>query len=199
VGTPPTESGYGEKSKPVGERSSGDNDERGREQSGYHREQPGGLEEREAEKATNIKEESLPLDEDKSNVDPSKKEQHERERTKEQDGRRDNRRAESDRRGLPASEQVGEQKTPAEDTRRDSQSRRWQSQIGSGESRTRPQYDVNKSYTNEEIHEIVSTVTDIVDGKVEITGEVTEEIKTIAERYVPGGVTKQGRGVLDGY
>ena len=199
MGTPPTESGYGEKSKPVGERSSGDSDERGREQSGYHREQPGGLEGKEAEKIADIKEKTLSLTENKSEVEPEKEKQNERERTKEQDGRRDNSRAESDRRALPASEQVGEQRAPAEDTRRDSQSRRWQSQIGSGESRTRPQYDVNKSYTNEEIHEIVSTVTDIVDGKVEITGEVTEEIKTIAERYVPGGVTKQGRGVLDGY
>lgn len=169
MGTPPTESGYGEKSEPVGERSSRDSDKRGREQSGYYREQPGGLEEKEAEKIADIKEKPLPLDKDKSDVEPSNKEQHERERTKGQDGRRDNSRTESDRRVLPASEQVGKQRTPVEDTRRDSQSRRGQSQIGSGESRTRPQYDVNKSYTNEEIHEIVSSVMDIVDGEVEIT------------------------------
>jgi len=48
VGTPPTKSGYGEESKPVGERSSGDSDERGREQSG-------GLKEREAEKVADIR------------------------------------------------------------------------------------------------------------------------------------------------
>ena len=162
MGTPPTESGYGEKSKPVGERSSGDSDERGREQSGYHREQPGGLEEREAEKATNIKEESLPLDEDKSNVDPSKKEQHERERTKEQDGRRDNSRAESDRRGLPDSEQVGGQGTPATDTTGHSQSRRGDIDVSGSQPGAGLREDLNKSYSNEEIHQIVSSVTDMI-------------------------------------
>ena len=87
----------------------------------------------------------MPLDKDKSDVEPSKKERHERERTKEQDGRRDNSRTEPDRRELPASEQVKGQRIPVEDTRRDSQSRRGHSEVSGSESGARPQYDVNKS------------------------------------------------------
>lgn len=69
----------------------------------------------------------------------------------------------------------------------------------SGESGTRPQYDVNKEYTNEEIDDIVSSVTDIVDGKVVITGEVTDDIRGVLRQYKSGGVAKKGRGILDEY
>ena len=80
-----------------------------------------------------------------------------------------------------------------------SEGQRMQSGNGSIESGVRPQYDVNKRYSNEEIHAIVSTVTSITDGKVHITGTVTDDVKTIAEQYVSGGVAKEGRGVLDEY
>lgn len=169
MGTPTAESDYGKESEPVGERSSRDSDKRGREQSGYYREQPGGLEEKEAEKIADIKEKPLPLDKDKSDAEPSNKEQHERERTKEQDGRRDNSRAESGREILPDSKQVEGQRTSATDTTGDSQSQRMQSGDSSSQSGAGLKYDLSKSYSNEEIHEIVSSVTDIVDGKVVIT------------------------------
>ena len=70
---------------------------------------------------------------------------------------------------------------------------------GSGQSGTRPQYDVNRNYTNEEIGEIVSSITSIVDGKVVLTGDVTDDLKSIVRQYKSGGVAKQGRGILDEY
>lgn len=162
MGTQPTESDYGKESEPVGERSTRDSDKRGGEQPGYYREQPGGLEGKEAEKIADIKEKTLSLTENKSEVEPEKEEQNERERTKEQDGRRDNSRAESDRRGLPDSEQVGGQGTPATDTTGHSQSRRGDIDVSGSQPGAGLREDLNKSYSNEEIHEIVSSVTDMI-------------------------------------
>ena len=99
---------------------------------------------------------------------------------------------------LPASEPVGAG-TPVQDAARDSQGQRVRTRNGSGQSGTRPQYDVNRNYTNEEIGEIVASVTDIVDGKVVLTGEVTDDLKSIVRQYKSGGVAKQGRGILDEY
>lgn len=87
----------------------------------------------------------------------------------------------------------------AQDSGRNSDSEWRRSGISSGESGNGSQYDVDKNYTNEEINEIVSSVTDIVDGKVVITKEVSDDIKTIARQYKSGGVSKKGRGILDEY
>jgi hypothetical protein len=114
------------------------------------------------EKTTEIKEKPLSLTENKSEVEPEKEKQNERERTEEQDGRRDNSRAGSGREILPASKQVEGQRTSATDTTGDSQSQRMQSGDSSSQSRAGLKYDVNKRYTNDEIHEIVSSVTDII-------------------------------------
>ena len=81
----------------------------------------------------------------------------------------------------------------------DSRSKRRRFDLGSSESGNRPQYDVNKTYTNEEIGEIVSSVTEIVDGKVVITGVITNDIKAVCRQYRSGGVAKTGRGILDEY
>ena len=99
---------------------------------------------------------------------------------------------------LPASQSMGAG-TPVQDAARDSQDQRLRTRIGSSESGIRPQYDVNKNYSNEEITEIVSSVTDVVDGKVVLTGEATNDIKSIVRQYKSGGVAKQGRGILDEY
>ena len=162
MGTQPTESDYGKESEPVGERSTRDSDKRGGEQPGYYREQPGGLEGKEAEKIADIKEKTLSLTENKSEVEPEKEKQNERERTEEQDGRRDNSRAESGREILPESKQVGGQGTPATDTTGHSQSKRGNIEIGGSQSGAGFKYDLSKSYSNEEIHEIVSSVTDMI-------------------------------------
>lgn len=162
MGTQPTESDYGKESEPVGERSTRDSDKRGGEQPGYYREQPGGLEGKEAEKIADIKEKTLSLTENKSEVEPEKEKQNERERTEEQDGRRDNSRAESGREILPASKQVEGQRTSATDTTGDSQSQRMQSGDSSSQSGAGFKYDLSKSYSNEEIHQIVSSVTDMI-------------------------------------
>ena len=160
MGTQPTESDYGKESEPVGERSTRDSDKRGGEQPGYYREQPGGLEGKEAEKIADIKEKTLSLTENKSEVEPEKEKQNERERTEEQDGRRDNSRAESGR-DTSESKQVGGQGTPATDITGHSQSKR-------GTLRSAAvnlagfKYDLSKSYSNEEIHQIVSSVTDMI-------------------------------------
>lgn len=87
----------------------------------------------------------------------------------------------------------------AQNSGRNSNSERRRPGISSGESGNGSQYDVDKNYTNEEINEIVSSVTDIVDGKVVITKEVSDDIKTIARQYKSGGVSKKGRGILDEY
>jgi len=113
--------------------------------------------------------------------------------------RADNRQSESDRGRLPESEQVPEQGVSSEDASRTGESERMLTESGSGQPRTRHEHDVSREYSNEEIHGIVSSVTEIKDGKVEITGEITDDIKTIAGRYKSGGVAKEGRGVLDEY
>ena len=102
------------------------------------------------------------------------------------------------RKELPNTEQVGAG-VSVQDTARDSKRKRRNAGVRSSESGNGPQYDVNRNYTNEEIETIVSSVTDIVDGKVVITGEVTDDIKAIARGYESGGIAKKGRGILDEY
>ena len=99
---------------------------------------------------------------------------------------------------LPTSNNL-ESRTSVQDVARDSQSKRLRPDNGSGEFGARPKHDENKKYSNEEIQEIVSSVTEVKDGKVIITGDVTDDIRTIVRQYVSGGVAKQGRGVLDEY
>lgn len=129
-------------------------------------------------------------------VKPTKNQNGERERN--EDSRADNRGVEPGREELPSSEQVGAG-TSVQDTAADSGSERRGLGIGGGESGTRPRYDVDRDYTNEEIHEIVSSVTTVKEGKVVITGEVTDDIKAVCRQYKSGGVEKKGRGVLDEY
>ena len=57
----------------------------------------------------------------------------------------------------------------------------------------------NKRYSNAEIAELVSSVTDVVDGLVVLTGDVTDELRRAVSSYRSGGVAKSGRGVLDEY
>ena len=118
-------------------------------------------------------------------------------------GRKENSRADNSgtelgRKELPDTEHV-ESGTPLQDTERSGQGERMRPGNSGGESGTRPQYDVNKEYTNEEIDGIVSSVTDIVDGKVVITGEVTDDMRAVLRQYKSGGVAKKGRGILDEY
>lgn len=115
-----------------------------------------------------------------------------------EDGGTDHSRTEPGREKLPETVQVGTG-TPAENATRDREGKRRNVRKRRGEPGSRPGYDVNKSYTNEEIHEIVSSVTEVKDGKIEVTGEITDDIKTIASRYVSGGIAKEGRGILDEY
>lgn len=110
----------------------------------------------------------------------------------------DNSGAQPGREELPDTEQVGAG-VPVQDTARNSKSKRRNAGVGSSEPGNGPQYDVNRNYTNEEIETIVSSVTDIVDGKVVITGEVTDDIKAIVRGYESGGIAKKGRGILDEY
>lgn len=110
----------------------------------------------------------------------------------------DNSGTQPERKGLPASEQMGTA-TPVQDSVADSQGERRRPGLGSRKSGTRPQYDVTKDYTNEEIHAIASSVAAIKDGKVVITGDVTDEIRAICRQYKSGGIAKKGRGVLDEY
>lgn len=90
-------------------------------------------------------------------------------------------------------------RAPLQDAQRDSQGERLRPDNGGGELGTRPKYDVNKKYSNEEIDKIVLSVTAIEDGKVVITGEVTDDLRGVVRGYESGGVAKQGRGVLDEY
>ena len=115
-----------------------------------------------------------------------------------EDGGTDHSRTEPGREKLPETVQVGTG-TPAENATRDREGKRRNVRKRRGEPGSRPEHDVNKSYTNEEIHEIVSSVTGVKDGKIEITGEVTDDVKTIASHYVSGGIAKEGRGILDEY
>lgn len=63
-------------------------------------------------------------------------------------------------------------------------------------SRKRP----STRLTNEQVEEAVSKITSIDDkGIVTLTGEITPEILDIANQYKTGGVTKEGRGILDEY
>ena len=99
---------------------------------------------------------------------------------------------------LPASQPMGSG-TPVQDPARGSQGQRVRTRNGGSQPGTRPQYDVNRNYTNDEIAEIASSATDIVDGKVVLRGEVPDGLKSIVRQYKSGGVSKQGRGILDEY
>ena len=99
---------------------------------------------------------------------------------------------------LSDTQQVGSG-TSVQDSASNSKGKRRNIRVGGSELGNRPKYDVNKGYTNEEIDELVSSVTDIVDGKVVITGEVTDGVKAICRQYKSGGVAKKGRGILDEY
>lgn len=99
---------------------------------------------------------------------------------------------------LPEAQSMGA-RTPVQDTAGDRQSKRMRLGDSSRESRSGSQYDVNKNYSNEEISEIISSITDIVDGKVVITGAVTDDIKAVCRQYKSGGIAKKGRGILDEY
>ncbi len=116
----------------------------------------------------------------------------------EENTRTDNSGAQSESQKLPNTEQVGA-RTSVQHPAKNSESKRGNSGTGRNKLGDRPQYDVNKNYSNEEIGEIVSSITDIVDGKVVIAGEVTDDIKAIIRGYKSGGVAKQGRGILDEY
>jgi hypothetical protein len=115
-----------------------------------------------------------------------------------ENSRTDNSRAQSEPQKLSDIEQVGA-RTSVQHPAKNSEGKRGNAGTGRSKLGDRPQYDVNKNYTNEEIGEIVSSVTDIVDGKIVITGEVTDDIKTIVRGYKSGGVSKKGRGILDEY
>lgn len=117
---------------------------------------------------------------------------------RDENGRADNRGSEPEREGFPASEQVGAGAS-VQYASADSKGERRGHRVGRGESGTRPEYDVEKDYSNEEIHAIASSVATVKDGKVVITGEVTDDIKAICRQYKSGGVAKKGRGVLDEY
>ena len=80
---------------------------------------------------------------------------------------RDNSGTKSEQGTLSETKQVG-RGAPTKDTSRDSESERRRPNQRSTESRTRPEYDVNKNYTNEEIHEVVSSVTEVKNDKVEL-------------------------------
>lgn len=116
----------------------------------------------------------------------------------EEDTRTDNSGAESGREELSETQSVGP-RTPVQNLAGNSESERVRLGDGSSKSRNGSQYDVNKNYSNEEIGKIVSSVTDVVDGKVVITGVVTDDIKAICRQYKSGGVAKKGRGILDEY
>ena len=89
--------------------------------------------------------------------------------------------------------------TSVQNPARNSKSERGDAGVGSRELGTRSRYDVTRNYSNEEIGEIVSSVTEIVDGKAVLTGEVTDDIVSIARQYESGGVSKKGHGTLDEY
>lgn len=78
----------------------------------------------------------------------------------------DHRQSESDRRGLPESEQVPEQGVSSESTPRTGQGERVFTKDSSNQSRARQEYDVNKKYFNEEIDDIVSSVTEVKGGMI---------------------------------
>ena len=55
-----------------------------------------------------------------------------------------------------------------------------------------------KKPTNEQIERIVSGVTAVDEnGVVQITGEITDEIRDIVSQYTSGGIAKEGHGVID--
>jgi hypothetical protein len=76
--------------------------------------------------------------------------------------------------------------------------------VGLAESRTKkvalsPAKLPGVKLTNEEITQKISSVTSTEGGEVKITGEITDDILEAANQYKSGGVTKEGRGILDEY
>lgn len=142
-------------------------------------------------KNTNKKKKSLPSQGNQLNLFDNDT------RTK-QDSSTDNRGTQP-RPGEISQTQSVESRTPLQHPVEISRSERGNARISSSQSGDRPLYDVNKNYTNDEIAQIVSSVTAIVDGKVVITGDVTDDIKAICRQYKSGGVAKKGRGILDEY
>lgn len=65
----------------------------------------------------------------------------------------------------------------------------------SGEPGKRPKARL----TNEEISSVISSITSVENGEVKLTGEITEEVLEAANQYKSGGITKEGRGILDEY
>ena len=117
---------------------------------------------------------------------------------REQDTRTNNRRTQPRREELSETESV-EPRTPLQHTVEIGRSKRGNTRTSSNQLGDRPLYDVNKNYSNEEISQIVSSVTDIVDGRVVITAPITDDIRAICHQYKSGGVAKKGHGILDEY
>ena len=117
---------------------------------------------------------------------------------REQDTRTNNRRTQPRREELPETESV-EPRTPLQHTVEIGRSKRGNTRTSGNQLGDRPLYDVNKNYSNEEISQIVSSVTDIVDGRVVITAPITDDIRAICHQYKSGGVAKKGHGILDEY
>ncbi|MBR5002762.1 MAG: Eco57I restriction-modification methylase domain-containing protein, partial [Bacteroidaceae bacterium] len=117
---------------------------------------------------------------------------------REQDTRTNNSRTQPRREELPETESV-EPRTPLQHTVEIGRSKRGNTRTSGNQLGDRPLYDVNKNYSNEEISQIVSSVTDIVDGRVVITAPITDDIRAICHQYKSGGVAKKGHGILDEY
>ena len=117
---------------------------------------------------------------------------------REQDTRTNNSRTQPRREELPETESV-EPRTPLQHTVEIGRSKRGNTRTSGNQLGDRPLYDVNKNYSNEEISQIVSSVTDIVDGRVVITTPITDDIRAICHQYKSGGVAKKGHGILDEY
>ncbi|MEE0962586.1 MAG: helicase-related protein, partial [Bacteroidales bacterium] len=117
---------------------------------------------------------------------------------REQDTTTNNRGTQPRREELPETESV-EPRTPLQHAVEISRSKRGNTRTSGNQLGDRPLYDVNKNYSNEEISQIVSSVTDIVDGRVVITAPITDDIRAICHQYKSGGVAKKGHGILDEY
>lgn len=64
----------------------------------------------------------------------------------------------------------------------------------------RPSPRQREQLSNEEIETALAEVATIGDnGAVSLVGDVTDEIVELASQYKPGGITKEGRGILDEY
>lgn len=101
---------------------------------------------------------------------------------------------------LPPPIQDGAEKPPvgggAAQVTRQGKRRKEQPARDGGEPGERP----GARLDNAAIETIVSSVTSISpEGEVILTGEVTDAVREAANQYIPGGKSKEGRGVLDEY